>query len=182
METDGGGWTVFQRRKDGSVDFYRVWTDYAQGFGNLTGEFWLGLRKLHRITSLSRGAAGNELRVDMEDFEGNTAYAKYGSFAIGDSTAKYILSVSGYSGTAGDSLAFHNGQLFSTKDQDHDTTVEDCAEKYKGAWWYNICYNANLNGPYQMGELSSVGQGVIWYHWKGHYYSIKFTEMKVRRW
>ncbi len=61
MNTDSGGWTVFQRRKDESVNFYNEWIDYARGFGSLTGEFWLGLRKLHRITSLSRGAAGNQL-------------------------------------------------------------------------------------------------------------------------
>ncbi len=64
---------MFQRRKDGSVDFYRDWMDYARGFGNLTGEFWLGLRKIHRITAISSTAAGNELRVDLEDFEGNIA-------------------------------------------------------------------------------------------------------------
>ncbi len=183
METDSGGWTVFQRRKDGSVDFYREWMDYARGFGNLTGEFWLGLRNLHRITSLSRGAAGNELRVDMEDFEENTAYAKYRTFAIGDSTAKYILSVSGYSGTAGDSLAGgrHDGHPFSTKDEDNDIWSDHCAQVYKGGWWYDNCYRSNLNGLYLRGHHSTYGTGVNWYHWKGYYYSLKFTEMKLRR-
>ena len=71
METDGGGWTVFQRRQDGSVDFYRNWTDYENGFGNLTGEFWLGLSKINRLTK-----ASNTLRVDLEDFDGNTSYAQ----------------------------------------------------------------------------------------------------------
>uniref|UniRef100_A0A1X7TKR3 Fibrinogen C-terminal domain-containing protein n=1 Tax=Amphimedon queenslandica TaxID=400682 RepID=A0A1X7TKR3_AMPQE len=76
METDGGGWTVFQRRQDGSVDFYRNWTDYENGFGDLTGEFWLGLSKIHRLTK----EGSNTLRVDLGDFEGNTAYANYSTF------------------------------------------------------------------------------------------------------
>jgi len=55
---------VFQRREDGSVDFYRYWTDYQQGFGNLSGEFWLGLDKIHRLTSTT-----TQLRVDLQYFE-----------------------------------------------------------------------------------------------------------------
>jgi len=91
MDTDGGGWTVFQRREDGSVDFYRYWTDYQQGFGNLSGEFWLGLDKIHRLTSTT-----TQLQVDLQDFEGNSTYAQYSSFSVGDSESKYTLSVSGY--------------------------------------------------------------------------------------
>jgi len=183
METDGGGWTVFQRRMDGTVDFYRNWTDYQQGFGNLTGEFWLGLDKIHRLTS-----TGTELRVDLRDFEGNSAYAKYSSFSVGDSASKYILSVSGYSGTAGNSLsrlghADQNGQKFSTRDQDNDATGDgySCAQTYKGAWWYSACHHSNLNGLYHGGAHSSFADGVNWYTWKGFYYSLKFTEMKVRQ-
>ena len=115
METDGGGWTVFQRRMDGSVDFYRFWKQYQRGFGNLSGEFWLGLDKIHRLTSTA-----TQLRVDLKDFNGNSRYALYASFSVGDSASKYILLVSGYSGTAGDSLGSeskrHNGHHFSTKD------------------------------------------------------------------
>ena len=95
--TKGGGWTVFQKRLDGSVDFYRNWTDYKQGFGNLSGEFWLGLDKIHRLTSQTN----NKLRVELEDFDGNTAYAEYDTFAVADKTDNYTLSVGNYSGKCG---------------------------------------------------------------------------------
>ena len=92
--TAGGGWTVFQKRLNGSVDFYLGWAEYERGFGNLNGEFWLGLDKIHRLTS-----SGNyKLRVDLEDFEGNSAFAEYGIFAVGNEGTKYNLSVGGYSG------------------------------------------------------------------------------------
>ena len=176
METDGGGWTVFQRRMDGSVDFYRYWTDYQQGFGNLSGEFWLGLDKIHRLTSTA-----TQLRVDMQDFEGNSAYAQYTTFTVGNSASKYILTVSGYSGTAGDDLAYHNGQRFSTRDQENDAAGYNCAQTYKGGWWYNACHNSNLNGLYHGRSQSSIADGVIWFTLSGNDYSLKFTEMKLRQ-
>lgn len=75
--TAGGGWIVFQKRLDGSVDFYRGWTDYKVGFGNLNGEFWLGLDKINRLTK-----TGNRLRVDLEDTTGKGVYAEYDMFAV----------------------------------------------------------------------------------------------------
>eukprot|EP00058_Branchiostoma_floridae_P023917 XP_002609407.1 hypothetical protein BRAFLDRAFT_86509 [Branchiostoma floridae] len=96
MDTDGGGWTVFQRRRDGSEDFYRGWSDYKAGFGKLDEEFWLGNDKLHQLTS----QAQYELRVDLEDFEGNSAYAQYQVFTVGSKADQYRLNVGGYSGTA----------------------------------------------------------------------------------
>ena len=176
MDTDDGGWTVFQRREDGSVDFYLYWTDYQQGFGNLSGEFWLGLDKIHRLTSTA-----TQLRVDMQDFEGNSAYAQYSNFSVGDSVSKYTLSISGYSGTAGDSLARHNGHKFSTRDMDNDVHRRNgsCAFFNRGAWWYEDCHDSNLNGFYH-GTRASYADGVVWRAWRGYFYSLKFTEMKLR--
>ena len=90
----GGGWTVFQKRFDGSVDFFRDWNEYKRGFGNLKGEFWLGLDKIHRLTANS----SNKLRVDLEDFHGKTAFAEYSSFSVASERAKYLLSLGRYSG------------------------------------------------------------------------------------
>ena len=180
METDGGGWTVFQRRMDGSVDFYRFWKQYQQGFGNLSGEFWLGLDKIHRLTSTA-----TQLRVDLKDFDGNSRYALYSSFSVGDSSSKYILLVSGYTGTAGDSLGCeskrHNGHCFSTKDRDNDVWEGSCAQTYHGGWWYDWCHASNLNGLYLNGRHMSYANGVNWHAWRGYHYSLKFTEMKLKQ-
>ena len=175
METDGGGWTVFQRRQDGSVDFYRGWVDYEMGFGELDNEFWLGLSKIHRLTKID-----SSLRVDLEHFNQSTRYAHYDTFSVGDVSAEYVLTVGGYYGTAGDSLEIHNGRRFSTKDNDNDVSSSNCATRFTGAWWYKSCHHSNLNGKYLHGVHSSYADGVNWYHWTGYYYSLKFTEMKLR--
>ena len=92
--TAGRGWNVFQRRVDGSVDFYRNWTDYKNGFGNLSGELWLGLDKIHRLSAIEQ----NVLKVDLETFENETAYAVYKSFSVGNESKSYILNVGSFSG------------------------------------------------------------------------------------
>ena len=174
MDTDGGGWIVFQRRKDGSVDFYRNWVDY-EGFGDLNGEFWLGLSKIHRLT---QDGTDYTLRGDLEDFENETRYAKYSTFNIGDSTTNYTITVGGYSGDAGDSLGYHNGTKFSTKDRDNDVySGINCAVTYSGAWWYHSCYYSNLNGLYLKEHNVKV---VNWYHFISHQ-CLKFTEMKLQK-
>ena len=147
METDGDGWTVFQRRQDGSVNFYRNWTDYKTGFGDLKGEFWLGLDKINRLTTANGSGQRNSLLIDLEDFEGNKRYAKYTTFRVLDSSNNYRLDVGGYSGDATDSLQRHNNMMFSTKDRDNDIYAQgQCAVLYKGGWWYDRCHEANLNG------------------------------------
>ena len=95
MQTDGGGWTVFQRRQDSSVDFYRGWQDYKDGFGNSNGNFWLGLDKIHRLVRSGQ----NVLRVDLTDWNGDTAYAKYGKFSVASESDGYRLIIGSYSGT-----------------------------------------------------------------------------------
>ena len=173
MRTDGGGWTVFQRRQAGSVDFYRGWNDYKSGFGQLTAEFWLGNDKIHRLTA----ARPSTLRVELEDWNGVRVYAKYGKFNIGDEQAKYRLEVGSYSGTAGDSLAYHNKMEFSTKDRDNNLSPRNCAVEYTGAWWYKYCHHSNLNGKY-LGNTRD-NRGARWNHFRGTL-SLKFTEMKLR--
>ena len=174
METDGGGWTVFQRREDGSVDFYLNWADYVHGFGNASGEYWLGLSKLHR---LANGSVSTQLRVDLRDNMGTKAYAKYSTFYIGDSTTDYTLHVSGYSGTAGDSMTYHHLSKFSTKDNENDDWSGNCAIQRYGAWWYRGCAYANLNSIYGDGRSS---QGIYWYQDMSLRF-IPFTEMKLQR-
>ena len=93
QETAGGGWIVIQKRFDGTIDFHRSWSDYKNGFGNIDGEFWFGLEKIHRLTKFP-----SKLRVDLEDFDGNTAYAEYDMFVVATESKKYQLSVEKYSG------------------------------------------------------------------------------------
>ena len=103
MTTDGGGWTVFQRRMDGSVDFYRDWKPYKEGFGSLSGEFWLGNDNLHRLTN----ANDVMLRVDLEDFEASITFAEYNTFKVAHEADNYRLTIEEYNGTAGDSFTYH---------------------------------------------------------------------------
>ncbi|NXB75197.1 TENA protein, partial [Donacobius atricapilla] len=172
MGEDGGGWIVFLRRQNGKQDFYRNWNSYVAGFGDPKDEFWIGLENLHKITSQGQ----YELRVDLRD-KGDMAYAVYDRFSVGDAKSRYRLRVDGYSGTAGDSMTYHNGRSFSTFDKDHDSAITNCALSYKGAFWYKNCHRVNLMGRY--GD-NSHSQGVNWFHWKGHEYSIQFAEMKLR--
>ncbi|XP_071817015.1 ficolin-1-like [Apostichopus japonicus] len=180
MDTDGGGWTVFQKRLDGSVGFYNGWSSYKYGFGNINSEYWLGNEKLFYLTAQSN----YELRVDLSDFEGNERYARYDSFRLGDEATYYELLLGAYSGNAGDSLGALRGMSFSTKDADHDLAGGgSCAKTHKGAWWYTACYQqgSNLNGLYHGGPYTSFQDGVVWLSWHGYTYSLKTTAMKVRR-
>ncbi|XP_038052372.1 ficolin-3-like [Patiria miniata] len=154
METDGGGWLVIQRRQDGSVNFYRGWADYRVGFGDLAGEFWLGNDNLR---TLSNSTGSWDLRIDLEDWDGNTAWAEYGDFRIlGDD---YSLSFDSYNAdsTAGDSPTFHNHWPFSTRDNDNDlVSIINCAEDVHGAWWYVACSQSNLNAAYKKRQRTNI--------------------------
>ncbi|XP_005720190.1 tenascin isoform X5 [Pundamilia nyererei] len=172
MTTDGGGWLVFLRRQNGKLEFFRNWKNYTAGFGNMNDEFWLGLSNLHKITS----SGHYELRVDLRD-NGETAYAQYDKFTIAEPRTRYKIYIGTYSGTAGDSMTYHQGRPFSTYDNDNDIAVTNCALSYKGAFWYKNCHRVNLMGKY--GDKSH-SKGINWFHWKGHEHSIQFAEMKIR--
>ncbi|KAK7077334.1 cell surface pattern recognition receptor signaling pathway [Halocaridina rubra] len=127
MVTDGGGWTVIQKRADiqPREDFFRTWMEYALGFGNLTGEFWLGLDHIHILTNQEL----SKVRFDMGDFENDTRFAEYRFFYVHDRSQSFKLEVNGYSGDAGDGFSDLSGQSFSTKDKDLDKHGDNCASR-----------------------------------------------------
>ena len=180
MNTDGGGWTVFQKRGDFTPqeDFYRTWLEYKRGFGDLQRQFWLGNDRLSLLTNQD----SYRLRVDLEDFDGQKRFAEYDNMRVANEADKYRLTLGTYlKGDAGDSLSNHGGMQFSTKDQDNDISSEACAQKFNGAWWYHSCYFSNLNGGYLRGPHPLIyGTGVNWKTFRDVYYSLKVTEMKIR--
>ena len=178
-QTADGGWTVIQRRKDGSLDFNRPWSDYEKGFGDLNGEFWYGLKSMNCLTQTGQW----ELRVDFE-FQNNTrSYLHYNVFKVGSATDEYPLTISGFNGiTPTDPFLTGrplNGKKFSTYDNDNDAlNNSNCAEKSgknigNGGWWYNNCWLINPNAKFYPRE------GAIMY-FAGTWYNPRWIEMKIR--
>uniref|UniRef100_A0A8C0G3G3 Fibrinogen C-terminal domain-containing protein n=1 Tax=Chelonoidis abingdonii TaxID=106734 RepID=A0A8C0G3G3_CHEAB len=187
QDTTLGGWLLIQQRLDGSVNFNRTWQDYKKGFGSVDdkgkGEFWLGNENIHLLTQKD-----TVLRVELEDWAGNDAYAEY-NIHVGSESEGYVLSVSAYEGTAGDALIIaHDNMKFSTFDRDSDQWEENCAEVYGGGWWYNNCQAANLNGIYYRGGQYDprnnvpyeIENGVVWIPFRASDYSLKVVRMKIR--
>ncbi|CAG2233703.1 Microfibril-associated glycoprotein 4 [Mytilus edulis] len=132
-----------------------------------------GNENIHKISSHGRHA----LRVEMSDFDNQVKYAEYVTFSIGDER-------DGYSGDAGDSLTDHSGMKFSTFDRDNDMLIGKCAVLHGGAWWYNNCYNSNLNGYYLHGRINysvSGDKSVVWRSWRGDNYGLKSTKIMIRK-
>ena len=179
LETDGGGWTVIQRRADikPRTQFDLTWESYGRGFGAPLGEFWWGNENLFRLTSIQ--GRHYELLVELEDAEGTRKTASYHTFRISEAMKGYSLTVSGYSGDAGDSLTSSSGQAFSTKDRDRDASEDNCAALWEAGWWYGACPHSNLNGPYLSHTNSSSLYGVVWPAWL-QATSLKSAEMKIR--
>ncbi|XP_061074060.1 fibrinogen-like protein 1 [Conger conger] len=191
--SDGGGWTVMQQRRNGKVDFNRDWSAYKDGFGNFkrnNDEFWLGNEHIYEL--LREGE--NLMKIDLMDWKGERNYAMYENFRIADEEDKYRLQFGMYSGRAGDSLSggtnmaeqwssCHNSMQFSTRDQDQDRYLQgSCAQENQGGWWYNRCHAANLNGRFHRGGeyKATHDDGIVWLTWRGLWYSLRHTTMKVR--
>ena len=173
-----GPWTTIQRRMDGSVNFTRAWGDYVHGFGNPRGEYWLGLENIHCMTTKHQTCS---FRVDMTDFTGVSKYAQYSFFMVGNSASNYTLEISGYSGTAGETLIAGHGRLqFSTYDRDNDkSTSKDCAHIHEAGWWFHSCFGASLNGVYRHKTVPSPFRGIIWYTFTSNNRSLKYVDMKI---
>ncbi len=184
MDSDGGGWTVFLKRFDGSVNFYRNHVTYKQGFGAADGEHWLGLDALHALTTSKTYA----LRVDVSDWTGASTFTLYESMSIGDESQDYVLSLGAFvGGGGGDCLLYNDGQRFSTYDRKLDLMdAHDCAVYHMGAWWYKACSTCHPTSKYyQGGSYSNANNdGMQWRSWSkhegDHYYSMKTLMMKLR--
>ena len=175
----GPGWLVFQRRQDDSVSFDRNWNEYADGFGDLNGNFWIGNDNLALITS---GDTIYELRIELQDWDNEWRYARYASFRVEDASTEYVLRLGSFTlGDAGDSMTYNNGSPFTTPDNDNDQTHHHCGTLYgRSGWWFNSCSYAFLNNPYSHHSTVDTFGGIVWSDWHGRQYSLKRVEMKLR--
>ena len=182
----GGGWTVIQRHVNGDVSFDRNWSEYRNGFGDLTANFWLGLQKIRDI--INAGSTVFELYIGMESFHPTDKFrfALYKSFSIGSEADNYTLHIGTLDPESndGDSLAYHNGRQFSTPDRDNDSSLRThCAKVFRAGWWFHNCHDSLLNGQWYAGGLMAdlnLPDGIIWDTWAGDRESLKATMMAVR--
>ncbi|XP_004542448.2 angiopoietin-related protein 4 [Maylandia zebra] len=181
--TADGGWTVIQRRQDGSVDFDLLWDAYEKGFGSLNGEFWLGLEKIYSIAK----DGSYILNIKLSDWVDDLATVRL-PFQLGGQETKYSLQIQ-KGGTFSDlesSLATDtaSGLPFSTHDQDNDQKSDtNCAKHLSGGWWFSNCGRSNLNGRYFQSpppkQRHQRKQGIFWKTWRGRYYPLKSSMMMI---
>ncbi|XP_006896402.1 PREDICTED: angiopoietin-related protein 4 [Elephantulus edwardii] len=181
MASDGG-WTVIQRRQDGSVDFNQPWEAYKAGFGDPQGEFWLGLEKVHSIT----GNHGGRLSVQLQDWEGNNESLQFPVHLGGEDTAYSLQLTAPVASKLGATAITPNGLSlpFSTWDQDHDLRGDkNCAKTLSGGWWFGTCSHSNLNGQYFHSiprQRQQRKKGIFWKTWRGRYYPLQATTILIR--
>ena len=141
------GWVIIQRRVDASVSFERSWNEYAAGFGDVDGNFWLGLDTIHDITE----AQPMKLQIDVVPFNYPAVSIPYPYFHVSNAASQYVLTIT--SNTPGheslcNSFNYQTGWPFSTFDRDNDGTSTHCASAHRAGWWFSECYKLNLNGVY----------------------------------
>ena len=174
MDTDGGGWLVIQRRVSGGTEnFFRNWTDYEDGFGDLNGEFWYGLKNINCLTTRDE----MELRIDLKKDDGTGITWTYQVFKVAGPEDNYRLTIGeGKGPDSFDAMAYHNNQQFSTYDRDNDAwSGYKCTKYYKGGWWYRGCTMSNLNGPHDGDQVASK---ISWNDGKFIYFPD--VQMKIR--
>ncbi|XP_044882688.1 angiopoietin-related protein 3 isoform X2 [Mauremys mutica] len=177
MKSDSS-WTVIQNRVDGSLDFNQTWESYANGFGDLKGEFWLGLAKLYSIAN----QADYILRIELKDWKDNKRCIEY-TFTLGSPETDYTLHLSEISGNIPNALPEQTELRFSMMDHDNATKRDfNCPERYSGGWWHRTCGETNLNGKYikprSEGKLERR-RGIYWKPQKGRFYLIKSTKLMI---
>ncbi|KFQ90219.1 Angiopoietin-related protein 3, partial [Phoenicopterus ruber ruber] len=174
----GSSWTVIQNRVDGSLDFNQTWDAYANGFGDLNEEFWLGLKKTYSITN----QGDYILRIELQDWKDSKRYIEY-AFSLGGPETDYTLQLSRISGSIPNALPEQTELRFSTADRAGDIKNDfNCPENYLGGWWHSECEETNLNGKYvaprSRGRLDRR-KGLYWKPKKGRYYLLKATKIMI---
>ncbi|XP_065357581.1 angiopoietin-related protein 2-like [Calliphora vicina] len=177
IESNGGDWLHILRRQDGSENFTRPWSDYWKGFGNVKGEYWIGLENLHALTNNN---GRQQLYVYIENFDGQSSYALYDNFVVGSAIEMYELkSLGKHYGTGLDDMSYNVGSKFSTIDNDNDFwTTGSCAVQRQVGWWYNHCTYVQPTGQYLHGESSR--DGILWRSFGGLTYSHKIMYLMIR--
>ena len=168
MTTDGGGWIIIQRNRINSqLSFDKNWREYEEGFGDLNKNFWGGLQLMHYLTQRGQW----EMRVDYQFNNKTWSYLHYNQFSVGSASEEYPLTIGGFTGVGTDRFNYkshsHNGMKFSTPDNDNDKYSSNCAASWKTGWWYNYCYQININTQPPNVD-GNVGGNVL------------FSEMKIR--
>ena len=179
---------TIQRRISDSVDFDRDWDDYVTGFGDVDGNYWMGLEEIHQLTTTNYVS----LYIDIETLEGEPFTVKLHTFSVGNATNNYAMHYSGESQTS-DRLKnrvfpdIYNGMMFTTRDRDNDLRGDgNCAsDLYRGGWWYGNCAYINPNGNYE-GDVTPTHTGILVLYIDtrdGHYAftkAVRSVEMIIR--
>ena len=186
MEADGGGWTIIQRRNAsmGWVNFARSWADYEKGFGDLDGEFWIGLKNIHELTNQQRMS----LRLSVWNNTVHYVNWNYPFFRISDGSGRYALMqhIGVGSGEGSDTRAFthegHTNYYFTTVD--YFSGNRNCGYRRQSGWWYynGICaMTTNPNGLHQPSGLrdsDAAGERLV-YRNSTKYHIYTHSEMKI---
>ena len=122
---------VIHKRFNGRVDFRRNWFNFTNGFGDLTSEFWLGNKYIHELTN----GYQNRVLFLLKKFDSKVVHtAVYNQFNVGNEAGWFKLSITDFVSSLSDvtnSMAHHNGKVFTTIDEDHDeSAVTNCAQLY----------------------------------------------------
>jgi len=182
MTKNGGGWTVIQRRIDGSENFNRNWNDYKNGFGSAEGEYWIGNDAIHELTKNT--SVVMQIRLEATSFDGQTNYIINEGFYIESEENKYLLhtgtNIEALLGNSVQDWTYHDAMKFSTYDQDNDAMLENhCAMYYKSGWWFNSCLRVNPNGVYDVNN--EFPGAVAWMNWKGVETNLKYFSVSIKR-
>ncbi|KAM8744604.1 angiopoietin-related protein 4-like [Acanthopagrus schlegelii] len=182
--TSEGGWTVIQKRLDGSQNFNQLWESYKRGFGSLNGEFWLGLENIHSLSKQGQYV----LQVELSDWAGQQQQAARYRFQLAGEQEKFSLHLQEEASSGSQEKIMSteaSGLPFSTADRDNDLAADvNCAEMLSGGWWFSSCGNSNLNGRYPRRQSVVRPQPrrrvMFWTSSKRQNVSLKTTLLKIK--